>query len=88
MDQIAERSLVPNPAKETDSRAGPYIAEFGNKSWELDALEPPDMAAMIERQILSVRDEPKWGAQVAREAEARRTLAAVAEEWDRITEEL
>jgi len=40
MDQVRQYSPPPNPAKITDSRASKYIKEFGNESWELDALEP------------------------------------------------
>lgn len=47
MDQIEEYDPPPNPAKETDSRAAPYIEEFGKYSWELDALEPSVIEKLI-----------------------------------------
>ena len=40
MNQIGTYNPPPNPAKITDSRASKYIDEYGNESWELDALEP------------------------------------------------
>lgn len=46
-DQIDEFTPPPNPAKLSDSRAGAYIAEYGDESWELDALEPTLKAAPI-----------------------------------------
>lgn len=39
MDQILEVEPPPNPAKMTDTRYGKYISEYGDESWELDALE-------------------------------------------------
>ena len=48
MDQIDQYQPPPNPAKVTDSRAEGYIAEFGTESWELDALEPTVLAALIQ----------------------------------------
>jgi len=51
MDQIEEYDPPPNPAKITDTRAGKYIAEYGDESWELDALEPSVIVALIESHI-------------------------------------
>ena len=38
IDQIKRYNPPPNPAKLTDSRATAYVREYGNDSWELDAL--------------------------------------------------
>ena len=60
MDQVYRYNPPPNPAKVTDSRAEGYIAQYGNESWELDALEPKVLRTLIQRTILSFRDEDKW----------------------------
>lgn len=60
MDQIRQYNPPPNPAKITDSRANAYIAEFGDDSWELDALEPRVISDLIREAVLEVRDEDKW----------------------------
>lgn len=86
MDQVRKYKPPPNPAKVTDSRAEGYIKQHGNESWELDALEPQVMAALIRKTIRSVRDEEKWRAQIAREELARDRLLLVAHNWDRIQE--
>ena len=39
-EQIDEFNPPPNPAKITDPRAGWYIEEHGDVSWEVDALPP------------------------------------------------
>jgi hypothetical protein len=64
MDQITEYNPPPNPAKLTDTRADKYIAEFGDTSWELDALEPGKLHDLvshtIERYIdVALMDEAK-----------------------------
>ena len=38
MEQVQTYNPPPNPAKITDSRCGKYMEEFGDESWELDAL--------------------------------------------------
>lgn len=60
MEQIAQFNPPPNPAKLTDSRANAYIAEYGDDSWELDALDPATMVRLIEEAILSYRDDLRW----------------------------
>ena len=39
-DEVQQYSPPPNPAKSTDARYRKYTEEFGQESWELDALEP------------------------------------------------
>lgn len=51
MDQIQQFNPPPNPAKVTDSRAKGYIERFGDESWELDAMNPTDIAALIDQEI-------------------------------------
>jgi hypothetical protein len=81
MPQIREYNPPPNPAKDTDSRHTGYLAEYGDESWELDALEPAVLVALVEWEVTRVRDEEEWADTVIREAEARRALAGAAEHW-------
>lgn len=57
MDQIRELNPPPSPAKVTDSRYESYVREFGDDSWELDALEPPQLNQIIQDAVRGVRDE-------------------------------
>ncbi len=82
MAQIEEYSPPPNPAKTTDSRYNAYIDEHGDESWELDALEPSVLAALIEDEVLAVRDEDEWDRAVAREQEHKGKLIAAAQELE------
>lgn len=84
MDQIERYKPPPNPAKLSDSRARAYIDEYGDDSWELDALDPATISALIDDEVRGLLDEPTWRDTVEREKEHRRQLAAVAQRWDEI----
>jgi len=59
-EQIAKYNPPPNPAKVTDPRAGGYIAQYGKTSWEVDALTPTVLNALIESKILGIIDYGKF----------------------------
>jgi intein/homing endonuclease len=59
-EQIAKYNPPPNPAKVTDPRAGGYIATYGKTSWEVDALTPTVLNALIESKILGIIDYGKF----------------------------
>ncbi len=88
MDQITEYNPPPNPAKITDSRAEAYIAEFGDESWELDALTPEVMSALIENAVLEVRDEDAWRVSEEVESTQKEQLVKVSSNWDNIVRKL
>lgn len=78
-DQVEEFNPPPNPSKVTDPRAKAYIVEFGYNCWELDALEPKIITNLIEKTVLSYRDDSKWAEMVALEQEHREALEVVAD---------
>jgi hypothetical protein len=86
MPQIEEFTPPPNPAKETDSRFQAYLAEFGDESWELDALEPDVLAGLVETAVLARRDDEAWDAIEAEELDARRLLGLVADRWEHVAD--
>lgn len=57
MNQIQRYNPPPNPAKITDSRASKYIDQFGDESWELDALEPNVITDLITNEVTAFRDD-------------------------------
>ncbi len=77
MDQIDQYDPPPNPAKESDSRAVGYIDEYGDSSWELDALEPTVIDALIEDELQELIDHDAWQASEAAETESRKVLTAI-----------
>lgn len=80
--QVEQYGPPPNPAKDTDSRAADYIAQYGESSWELDALSPAVIAELVADNIKRYVDMDKWTARKAAERANRATLAAIAERWD------
>jgi hypothetical protein len=80
MDQIRQYNPPPNPAKVTDSRAESYIRKFGTESWELDALEPRVLAALIEVNVKELRDEELWSEAVEKEWVHRAAIKNVIEQ--------
>ncbi len=80
MNQVQKYGPPPNPAKITDSRAAKYIKLHGHESWELDALDPKVLSNLIEKTVLSYRDDDKWEKALKLEQKHRKTLAQVAKE--------
>lgn len=73
MDQIEQYDPPPNPTKFTDSRAKQYFMDYGDSSWELDALEPRVLTALINTEISKIRDSDLWA---EREAQLDQDRAA------------
>lgn len=78
MEQIEDEGPPPNPAKVTDSRFEAYQAEFGDESWELDALEPRYLADLITEHVFGYRNEDKWEEAEEKEAEHKELLRLAA----------
>lgn len=75
MEQIKRFSPPPNPAKITDSRIGKYREQYGEDSWELDALEPSYLVGLIAEKIKSFIDAVVWERVQEEESEQRHKLA-------------
>ncbi len=87
MDQILEFNPPPNPAKVTDSRYKTYVAEYGDESWELDALDPLKFRELIEFQLEGLRDEKQWKKDVKEREGVRVRLKEVSAEWESIADQ-
>jgi len=74
MDQIEELHPPENPAKITDSRAKGYISRFGHSSWELDAIEPAQLANLVRNAIVDIMDYPLFQANEKKQEEGRKAL--------------
>lgn len=82
MEQIRQYGPPPNPAKLSDSRFNSYVAEYGEYSWELDALDPVILRDLIAGAVYDVRDETLWDAALAAETEDLRALDEFIEQSD------
>jgi hypothetical protein len=81
-DQIRLYNPPPNPAKLTDVRARGYVERHGSSSWELDALEPRVLVALIRKAIRSYQDSARWTSAVEEEEGDRKILTAVSDRWN------
>lgn len=86
-DQIEEYGPPPNPTKLSDSRATGYIAEYGYECWELDALRPDVIDALIRDKVTDLCDLDLLQAARDREEKSRETLNTVARNWSEIESE-
>lgn len=77
-EQVQEYDLVPDPAKESDSRFAAYAEQYGDESYELDALRPQIIDQLIRDAILSVLDEDDFNAKIEQEDENNKLIADVA----------
>lgn len=80
-DQIQQYRPPPNPAKATDARFASYQTQFGNESWELDALDPKTLKGLIEGGVFEYRDVVLWKAGLKEEETAKAVLASIGTRW-------
>lgn len=84
MDQIEQYEPPPNFAKESDSRHAKYLEEFGEDSWELDALEPSVLNDLITEHVQSVVDEDLMQEQRDRQERERESLTAISDRYGEV----
>jgi hypothetical protein len=84
MNQVEAYGPPPNPAKLTDARANGYITRFGNESWELDALDPATLDALITATIDDYRDPHQWETDTDAMEADRDLLNQAANRWHEI----
>jgi hypothetical protein len=84
--QIKKYNPPPNPAKETDSRFEAYQVEFGDDSYELDALEPRLLAKLVSDQCAKYIRQSAWKASLAREKEGQEILTKISDNYEDVIE--
>jgi hypothetical protein len=75
--QIQQYNPPPNPAKMSDPRAGDYVKENGKTSWEVDALKPEILNAVLTRNIEALIDTDLYEDIVSQEAEGTAKLRSL-----------
>lgn len=84
MDQIEEYNPPPNPAKITDSRFKKYEEEFGDESWELDALNPVMLVDLVRTKIESYCNKTQMNRIIAEEEEEQLELQQTSNRWPEV----
>lgn len=74
IEQIQEYNPPPNPAKISDPRSGKFIAELGKTSWEVDALKPEVLHALLEDEIQHLIDMDLYNERCEMEQEQKDIL--------------
>jgi|TARA_R100000049_G_C1931598_1_gene75546 hypothetical protein len=79
MKQIKKYNPPPNPAKITDPRARNYIAEFGNVSWEVDALTPEVLHKLVQDNVEELIDMDLFNDKIIQEEKDKEKLQEFAD---------
>lgn len=74
LDQVHRLQLTPNPAHKKDSRTPKYVKQFGNRTWELDAIPPDELGRIVRSAMLRFVDQKAWDSVERREKRERKTL--------------
>lgn len=83
MNQIDTYNPPPNPAKLSDSRCGKYIEQYGDESWELDALEPQVITDLITNEVTAFRNDEIYQAVCDKESREKDELRMLERNYDR-----
>lgn len=84
MAQINQYNPLPAPVKTTDSRAEKYTAAHGDDCWELDALEPEVIEALIVNAIKKLIDPAAWQTTLDEEQTEQDFLRRIETNWDEV----
>lgn len=85
-DQIQQYGPPPNPAKDTDARFEKYEAEFGDESWELDALDPATLNELVKEEVEDLIDLEQWEKDKEIEEEKREELMKIFQNYNKVVE--
>lgn len=78
MAQVEHYKPPPNPAKVSDPRFEDYKAKYGDKSWELDALDPPTLQKIVSDRLDALVDKRVLRRVLDEEDRQKRELAQLA----------
>ena len=88
MEQVQQYNPPPCPAKETDTRVEKYKQQYGDLSWELDALRPEVIEELIDTNVKRYLDLSEFESILEREQEERAELRRVADNYEAIVRSL
>jgi hypothetical protein len=82
-DQVQQWQPPENPAKETDARFKTYRDEFGESCWELDAVEPAQLADLVREAVMARQDVNIFDEAMEIEDEGRAELADFVKQYNK-----
>lgn len=84
--QIIMYNPPENPAKSTDTRYQTYVDEHGDKSWELDALDPSVIDGIIDAAVAPYRNDKQFKKIVKREQTEKDLLQKTSDRWGEVVD--
>lgn len=88
MRQINKYNPPPNPTKLTDARAEGYIKKYGHECWELDALEPAVITALIEKEVSALENKTISRSVAKKEAADKLDIQRICDHFDEVIDYL
>jgi len=88
MDQVKKYKPPENPAKVTDSRYDDYVTNYGESSWELDALSPAVIDDLIMEEIGQYLDSDRYEDLLRREKTEKALLNKCSDRWPAVAKML
>ena len=85
-DDVGDDTDLPWFEAETkfgDSRYQWFVANYGPRCWELDALSPPVLRERVEDAILELIDQDAWDHLIDIEAAERESMKTVLDSWQK-----
>jgi hypothetical protein len=86
-DQIKQYKLPPMPVKRSDARAEGFLAEHGDQSVELDALDPNLLQNTVEKAVRENINVRRWNARVRKIKELQNWIKDKLEDIEKVLDE-
>jgi len=80
-EQVRDLPSFPASDKRKDSRYPWFVRNFGNHCWELDALDPNALRALVEAAIKNEIEPTAWNRCAVVEKAERESLRHVLDSW-------
>jgi len=76
-NQVNSFNLTPNPVKAADGRSPAYVEKYGDKCWELDAIEPSQLVQICQAAVAKcIVDLEGWKTLKAQDEKERSALTS------------
>jgi hypothetical protein len=80
-DQLDDLPSFPASDKKKDPRYSWFIRTYGSQCWELDAMDPNDLRAVVEKEIRDLIEWGTWNHCAMIEAAERESLQHYLDRW-------
>jgi hypothetical protein len=80
-EHLADLPSFPASEKKKDTRYGWFVRNYGDRCWELDALDPNDLRAMVDAAIRERIEPVAWKRCRVIEKAERESIRSVLSQW-------